>query len=158
MLGCIQPMSSPMMKRMFGFCCWAAAGALAAVTTASEARQPSQAPLLIRMVASSMSAARDGPAASARWHSRRALGETTRTHFGAVGMGRRLAASCKSLRRLLEPWENSRSGCGRAKLSIGEERRLRGCVDVERAFGVTIARSMLVAPKCNCRTGTDEYQ
>src|SRR5262245_15127258 len=32
MLGCIQPMSSPMMKRMLGFCpCWADAGMLAIV-------------------------------------------------------------------------------------------------------------------------------
>jgi len=33
MLGCIQPMSSPMMKRMFGFCpcCYAEAGTLAIV-------------------------------------------------------------------------------------------------------------------------------
>src|SRR5262249_51977437 len=35
MLGCIQPMSSPMMKRMLDFCCcWAAAGAQVAVTVA----------------------------------------------------------------------------------------------------------------------------
>ena len=42
MLGCIQPMSSPMMKRMLGFCCCcAAAGTLAAVTTANSASKPS---------------------------------------------------------------------------------------------------------------------
>src|SRR5215831_12685047 len=63
MLGCIQPMSSPMMKRMFGFRSWAAAGALAAVMAASEARQPSQAPLVMLIVGTSLAAARDGPAA-----------------------------------------------------------------------------------------------
>jgi hypothetical protein len=35
MLGCIQPMSSPMMKRMLDFCCcWAAADAQVGVTAA----------------------------------------------------------------------------------------------------------------------------
>src|SRR5215510_14126801 len=43
MLGCIQPMSSPMMKRMLGFCCCcAAAGMLATVTVASMANNPRQ--------------------------------------------------------------------------------------------------------------------
>src|SRR5262245_46524513 len=43
MLGCIQPMSSPMMKRMLGFCCCcAAAGMLATVTVASTANNPRQ--------------------------------------------------------------------------------------------------------------------
>ena len=42
MLGCIQPMSSPMMNRMLGFCCCcAAAGVLAAVTAANSASKPS---------------------------------------------------------------------------------------------------------------------
>src|SRR6476660_10483519 len=42
MLGCIQPMSSPMMTRMLGFCCCcAAAGRLAAATTANSASKPS---------------------------------------------------------------------------------------------------------------------
>ena len=37
MLGCIQPMSSPMMKRMFGFCgVCAAAGVLAGPDNASD--------------------------------------------------------------------------------------------------------------------------
>src|SRR5260370_20167999 len=42
MLGCIQPMSSPIMKRMLGFCpCWAEAGMLAiAVAVHNTARAP----------------------------------------------------------------------------------------------------------------------
>src|SRR5262245_13135528 len=46
MLGCIQPMSSPMMKRMLGFCCCCA---LAAVMAANDARRPRHKFLLIRM-------------------------------------------------------------------------------------------------------------
>src|SRR6266581_7528577 len=43
MLGCIQPMSSPMMKRMLGFSgCCAAAGMLDAITAASSVDKPSQ--------------------------------------------------------------------------------------------------------------------
>src|SRR5712675_891519 len=43
MLGCIQPMSSPMMKRMLGFCvCCAAAGRLVAIAAASSVNKPSQ--------------------------------------------------------------------------------------------------------------------
>src|SRR4030095_781501 len=46
MLGCIQPMSSPMMKRMLGFCCCccccAAAGALAALAATNDASRPRQ--------------------------------------------------------------------------------------------------------------------
>src|SRR6476661_1907737 len=42
MLGCIIPISSPMMNRMLGFCCCcAAAGMLAAVIAAIEASKPS---------------------------------------------------------------------------------------------------------------------
>src|SRR5262245_1125977 len=41
MLGCIQPMSSPIMKRMLGFCCCCAnAGVIAAATMAAPARIP----------------------------------------------------------------------------------------------------------------------
>ena len=66
MLGCIQPMSSPMMKRMLGFCCCcAAAGRLAAVTAASDANRPSQMYLATLMLELPRSAARDGPAACA---------------------------------------------------------------------------------------------
>src|SRR5262245_14728550 len=52
MLGCIQPISSPMMKRMLGFCCGccAAAGTLAIVKPASDASRPSQGVLIMRMV------------------------------------------------------------------------------------------------------------
>src|SRR5262245_21287446 len=46
MLGCIQPMSSPMMKRMLGFCCCCA---LAAVMAANDARRPRHKFLLILM-------------------------------------------------------------------------------------------------------------
>src|SRR5262245_41521152 len=43
MLGCIQPMSSPMMKRMLGFCvCCAAAGVLATATAESIVSKPRQ--------------------------------------------------------------------------------------------------------------------
>src|SRR5262245_31810553 len=43
MLGCIQPMSSPMMKRMLGFCCcWATAGVFTTSTATMEASRPSQ--------------------------------------------------------------------------------------------------------------------
>src|SRR5580704_8546236 len=42
MLGCIQPISSPMMKRMFGFCCCAGACELAATTATDPASRLSQ--------------------------------------------------------------------------------------------------------------------
>src|SRR3954470_14494151 len=43
MPGCMMPMSSPMMKRMLGFCCCcAAAGRLAADIAAIEVSKPSQ--------------------------------------------------------------------------------------------------------------------
>ncbi len=52
MLGCIQPMSSPMMKRMLGFCCCcAAAGALAAITATNDTSRPRQ-NFLVRLMAS----------------------------------------------------------------------------------------------------------
>ena len=55
MLGCIQPMSSPMMKRMLGFCCCcAAAGMLAAIMAANDANRPSQIYLAILMLVSSV--------------------------------------------------------------------------------------------------------
>src|SRR5712691_289641 len=41
MLGCIQPMSSPMMKRILGFC-WAEAGAPTRATTVSSASRASK--------------------------------------------------------------------------------------------------------------------
>src|SRR5262245_42717179 len=51
MLGCIQPMSSPMIKRMFGFaCCCAKAGAPAPIMPANSVNTPSQIVLLIVMV------------------------------------------------------------------------------------------------------------
>src|SRR5215211_1161916 len=65
MLGCIQPMSSPMMKRMLGFCgCCAAAGTLAAIAQASSAERPRQTLLVMLMDCSSVLAARNGPAAA----------------------------------------------------------------------------------------------
>jgi hypothetical protein len=63
MLGCIQPMSSPMMKRMLGFCCCCA---LATVMAANDARRPRQNVLVILMACFSVLAARAGPAAGAR--------------------------------------------------------------------------------------------
>src|SRR5215471_18484977 len=43
MPGCMKPMSSPMMKRMLGFCCCcAAAGALVTIAEAIAASEPSQ--------------------------------------------------------------------------------------------------------------------
>src|SRR5262249_45085612 len=51
MLGCIQPMSSPMMKRMLGFCCGccAAAGVFAAITAPDSASRPRQKFLVMLM-------------------------------------------------------------------------------------------------------------
>src|SRR5215510_14131715 len=46
-LGCIQPISSPMMKRILGFCCCrAAAGVLAAATATNDASSPRQSLLI----------------------------------------------------------------------------------------------------------------
>src|SRR5271169_2118011 len=42
MLGCIQPMSSPMMKSMLGLGCCADAGRLPIITGATNASRPSQ--------------------------------------------------------------------------------------------------------------------
>src|SRR5215472_8174009 len=51
MLGCIQPMSSPMMKRMLGFCCCcAAAGVVATITAMSEPSRPSHICLAILLL------------------------------------------------------------------------------------------------------------
>src|SRR5215831_11354566 len=49
MLGCIQPMSSPMMNKMLGFCCCAAAGTLAITREANSASRPRQTFLVIPM-------------------------------------------------------------------------------------------------------------
>ena len=49
MLGCIQPMSSPMMNTMLGFGCCAAAGAPAVVTATAMASRPSQIVLVMLM-------------------------------------------------------------------------------------------------------------
>src|SRR5262245_54411071 len=52
MLGCIQPMSSPMMKRMLGFCpCWAEAGMLAIVVAVHITTRAPQIVLNMLMVA-----------------------------------------------------------------------------------------------------------
>src|SRR5215831_16420163 len=57
MLGCIHPISSPMMKRMLGFCpcgcccCWAEAGMLAIVVAAHATTRAPQIVLNMRMVA-----------------------------------------------------------------------------------------------------------
>src|SRR3954447_4293760 len=53
MLGCIQPMSSPMMKTMLGFCCdcWASAGASVAAVAAHSAVRPRQTELLVLIMA-----------------------------------------------------------------------------------------------------------
>jgi hypothetical protein len=61
MLGCIQPMSSPMMKRMLGFCPWAEAGMLAIVVTEHNTTSALQIVLNTFMIASPMSAADAGP-------------------------------------------------------------------------------------------------
>src|SRR5216683_7396429 len=52
MPGCIQPMSSPMMKRMLGFVPWAEAGALAMVVAVHKTRRAPQITLNMLMVAS----------------------------------------------------------------------------------------------------------
>src|SRR5215470_11337156 len=52
MLGCIHPMSSPMMKRMLGFCpCWAKAGMLAIVVVLHAKTRAPQIVLSMRMIA-----------------------------------------------------------------------------------------------------------
>src|SRR5437870_3438709 len=68
MLGCIQPISSPMMKRMLGLacCCCAAVGVLAAVTAANDTNRPSQMFLAVLMVRFlGVGCPRRGPAAFA---------------------------------------------------------------------------------------------
>src|SRR5262245_23158757 len=88
MLGCIQPMSSPMMKRMLGFCCCccAAAGTLVAVTATNGASKPRQNFLVILMTyLLTLEAARMGPAARARLvapKSRRGVVEKESLHYG----------------------------------------------------------------------------
>src|SRR5712671_4605555 len=52
MPGCIQPMSSPMMKRMLGFVPWAEAGALAMVVAVHKTTRAPQITLNMLMVAS----------------------------------------------------------------------------------------------------------
>src|SRR5262249_49465558 len=52
MLGCIQPISSPMMKRMLGFCpCWAETGMLAIPVVIHTTTRAPQIVLNIRMIA-----------------------------------------------------------------------------------------------------------
>src|SRR6516165_9106269 len=51
MLGCIQPISSPMMKRMLGFCCCCADAVPATVTVAKNVSTASQTILVMLMVA-----------------------------------------------------------------------------------------------------------
>src|SRR5262249_20054454 len=70
MLGCIQPMSSPMMKRILGFCpCCAEAGTLAIVMVIHITTRAPQIVLNLLMVAlSSMSAAEARAAAVAHIH------------------------------------------------------------------------------------------
>jgi hypothetical protein len=60
MLGCIQPMSSPMMKRMLGFCCCADAGMIAVDRVENETNSPSQIFLLAHISGSSQFAAYSG--------------------------------------------------------------------------------------------------
>src|ERR1700737_2953122 len=67
MLGCIHPMSSPLMKRMLGFCCCCAdADGIHAVVAARSVNAASQMTLVSRIPRFLMLAARDGPAACAR--------------------------------------------------------------------------------------------
>ena len=47
MLGCIQPMSSPMMKRMLGFFCSCPTACDAIVTAASAANRPTEIFLIV---------------------------------------------------------------------------------------------------------------
>src|SRR5579872_6970092 len=70
MLGCIQPISSPMMKRMLGFCpcAWAGAGRLAIVVAVLNATRALQIVLNGPMVAFPFSAAKLRAAAFARLH------------------------------------------------------------------------------------------
>src|SRR6202012_3031312 len=74
MLGCIHPMSSPMMKRMLGFCpcgcccCWAEVGMLAIVVTPHAKARAHQIALNLLMVAVLDPAADARAAAFARLH------------------------------------------------------------------------------------------
>jgi hypothetical protein len=76
MLGCIHPISSPMMKMMLGFCpCWAKAGALAivvAVHNTARARQIFLDRLIVTLLnvwlLSTMSAVEARAAAFAQFH------------------------------------------------------------------------------------------
>src|SRR5262245_24712149 len=64
MLGCIQPMSSPIMKRMLGFCvCCAAAGMLDTIKAASNVNTPSQVILIGTRIVSAPRVCNRPPAA-----------------------------------------------------------------------------------------------
>src|SRR5215468_1144037 len=67
MLGCIQPMSSPMMKRILGFCpCCAEAGTLAIVMVIHITTRAPQIVLNLLMVALSSMSAAEAPSRSLR--------------------------------------------------------------------------------------------
>src|SRR5262245_56585414 len=107
MLGCIQPMSSPMMNRMLGFpwgCCCANAGALAA-PTATNASRPSQAFLVMLNPRFFQMTARAGPAVCAQGSSFIVGRRTTTAHRGrqhpwvAQGVGASSAGALRPFRR-----------------------------------------------------------
>ncbi len=123
MLGCIQPMSSPMMNRMLGFCSCAAAGALAIVARANDASRPSQAALVMRMVATlhvgcpRRAGSLCPPAFAAR--SRRDDANVS------SACNRRRPTDCARVNRparLLKPRGDCLARFGGPKLSIGEAR------------------------------------
>src|SRR5215813_2555398 len=76
MRGCMMPMSSPMMKRMLGFCCcWADAGGMAAVKEAAHASAHSHLLCLI-LIGTQSSVAR-------LLHNRIANGQAVRGRYSA---------------------------------------------------------------------------
>src|ERR1700745_2144139 len=102
MLGCIQPMSSPMMKRMLGFapCCWADAGRLAIVVAVHSTTRAAQIDLNMRMVASLMPAAESPAAAFAELH-QPTFADPRRGMFRAIGRTPRAGEIDRSALRAL---------------------------------------------------------
>src|SRR5262245_54296754 len=86
MLGCIQPMSSPIIKSMLGFCCCccAAAGVFTTVSAMAVASTLGQICLAMLMVMLLLLwAAHDGLAAFARWIAS-SLGQLGAKHFASA--------------------------------------------------------------------------
>src|SRR5215813_8559846 len=127
MLGCIQPISSPMMKRMFGFCCCscAAAGTLAAVTATNDASKPIQNFLVILMArASSVRCPKRGRQPSAVDNATNHLFAPLMVCLLARYM---LASRAGPTACARKHCANSFTGLRRFKLHKGEGRAVREC-------------------------------